>query len=659
VVILGQDVWRNRFQGDPEILGRAVRINGEPMTVIGVMPEGFRFPIRQDLWLPLRIDTAALHRGEGTTLEVYGRLRAGSTLESARTEMQGIAEQLAAAYPETNEGIGAVVKPYTLEFIGEEAVALLYTMLIAVLGVLLIACANVANLLLARTALRSREVAVRTTLGAGRIRVVLGILAEALVLAVAGAVLGLGLAAAGIRLFDRALAATQPPYWLEFGIDLRVAGFVVAATLLATLLSGLLPALQASGSRVGEVLKDDSRGASSFRLGRIARGLVVAEIALACGLLVATGLMVKSVVHLRTTDYGFAVEGIFTSRIGLFESDYPDPEERVRFFERLQAALEERSEIASVGLTSDLPLLGTGRGRFAVAGEAYERDQDLPLAREVTVSPGLFETFEVRPLDGRLFSRFDRRGAQPVAIVNRPFVERFFPGESAVGRRIRMGRLDTEEPWRTIIGVVPDMALGGPENEDPEGVYLPLAQGQPRFLSVAARTEGAGDPLALAPVVREEVGALDPHLPIYFVQTLEQAVRRDRWFVDVFGAIFAVFGLAGLVLAVVGLYGVMAFAVQRRTQEVGIRMALGADGRSIFALLVRQGAVQLGLGTFIGVGLALALARGIRILLYRVEPWDPAIFAAIVAVILVTGMVATLLPAKRAVAVHPAVALRS
>ena len=657
VVILGHDLWRNRFRGDPEILGRAVRINGEAMTVVGVMPEGFRFPILQDLWLPLRLDTATLKRGEGLTLEVYGRLRPSATLESARTELQGIAEQLAAAYPETNEGIGAVVKPYTLEYIGEEAVALLYTMLVAVLGVLLIACANVANLLLARTALRSREVAVRTTLGAGRVRVVVGVLAEALVLAAAGAVLGLGLAAVGIGLFERALTQTDPPYWLTFGIDFQVAGFVVAATLLATLLSGLLPALQASGSRVGEVLKDESRGASSFRLGRLARALVVAEIALACGLLVATGLMIKSVVHLRTTDYGFPVEGVFTARIGLFESDYPEAEERVRFFEGLQEALEARPEVRSVGLTSALPILGTGRNRFAVAGEAYERDQDLPLTREVTVSPGLFETFEVRPLDGRLFSRFDRRGAQPVAIVNRPFAERFFPGESAVGQRIRLGGLETEEPWRTIVGVVPDMALGGPENEDPEGVYLPLAQGEPRFISVVARAEG--EPMALAPPVREAVAGLDPYLPIYFVQTLEQAIKREMWFVDIFGAIFAVFGLAGLVLAVVGLYGVMAFSVQRRTQEVGIRMALGADGRNIFALLVRQGAVQLAIGTAAGVGLALALARGIRILLYRVEPWDPSIFAVIVAVILVTGFAATLLPARRAVAVHPAVALRS
>jgi predicted permease len=571
--------------------------------------------------------------------------------------MQGIAERLAAAYPETNEGIGAVVKPYTLEFIGEEAVALLYTMLVAVLGVLLIACANVANLLLARTALRSREVAVRTTLGAGRLRVVLGVLAEALVLAAAGAVLGLGLAVAGLALFTRALEPTQPPYWLEFGIDLRVGGFVVAATLLATLLSGLLPALQASGARVAEVLKDESRGGSSFRLGRLARALVVAEIALACGLLVATGLMVKSVVHLRTTDYGFPVEGVFTARIGLFESDYPAAEERVRFFERLQADLEGQPGVRAVGLTSALPILGTGRSRFAVAGQAYERDQDLPVARNVTVSPGLFETFEVRPLDGRLFSRFDRRDAQPVAIVNRPFAERHFPGESAVGQRIRLGALDSAEPWRTVVGVVPDMALGGPEDEDPEGIYLPLAQGEPSFISVAARTEG--DPMALAPAVREAVSGLDPYLPIYFVQTLEQAIRREMWFVDVFGAIFAIFGLAGLVLAVVGLYGVMAFSVQRRTQEVGIRMALGADGRRIFALLVRQGAVQLALGTAAGVGLALALARGIRILLYRVEPWDPAIFAAIVAVILVTGLAATLLPARRAVAVHPAEALRT
>jgi len=654
-VILGHKVWRDRFRSDPGVIGRTVRINGEPTVVIGVMPKGFRFPVDQDLWLPLRWDADRPRRGEGQTLEVFGRLVPGVTADQAQVEMSSIARRLAQAYPETNEGVGAVVKPYTEEFIGEEAINLLYTMLVAVLGVLLIACANVANLLLARTALRSREVAVRSALGAGRLRVILSVLGEAAILAAAGAVLGLILAAVGVRMFDHALQATDPPYWLSFGIDQRVAVFVVGLTALATLLSGLLPALQASGARVGEVLKDESRGASSFHMGRLARTLVVAEIALSCGLLVATGLMVKSVYELRTHDYGFPVDGLFTARIGLFESDYPTPEDRVRFFEDLRNRVAARPEVRAVGLADSLPILGAGRDRFTLRSISAE-DADLPRARSVTVSPGFFAAFEVQPLSGRLFTDHDRAGSQPVALVNRPFAERYFPGEDPVGRQVRLGRAEEGEPWRTIVGVVPDMDLGGPRKEDPEGIYLPLAQSEIRFASLVARTEG--DPMALTPAVREAVTTLDPYLPIYWARTLTAAVHQQNWFVDVFGAIFAVFGVSGLLLAVIGLYGVMAFSVQRRTHEVGIRMALGANSGRILRLMVRQGALQLALGTVLGTGLALALARGIQILLFGVEPWDPAIFGAIIAVLLSTGLVAALLPARRAAGVDPAVALR-
>ncbi len=654
-VILGHRVWRDRFRSDPDILGRTVRINGEPTVVIGVMPEGFRFPIDQDLWLPLRWDADLPSRDAGQTLEVYGRLAPGVTADQAQVEMSSIAKRLADTYPETNKGVGAVVKPYTEEFVGQEAIALLYVMLGAVLGVLLIACANVANLLLARTALRSREVAVRSALGAGRLRVVLGVLGEAALLSAAGAVLGLGLATIGVRLFDQAIQATDPPYWLHFGIDLKVAAFVVAVAAAATLLSGLLPALQASGARVGEVLKDEGRGASSFRLGKLARSLVVAELALSCGLLVATGLMVKSVVELRTHDYGFAVDGLFTARIGLFESEYPTPDDRARFFESLRERLAERPEARQVGLTDSLPILGSPRYKFVLRGDEQPDGTSLR-ARRVAVSPGVFEAFEVRPLSGRTFTAHDRRDSRPVALVNRPFAERYFPGENPIGRQVKIDLSDESEDWRTIVGVVPDMELGGPRQEDPEGIYVPLAQTDTRFASLVVRSEG--DPMALAPAVRQAVAAQDPYLPIYWVRTMSDAIHRQNWFVDVFGTIFAIFGVSGLLLAVIGLYGVMSFSVQRRTHEVGIRMALGADSGKILRLMVRQGAIQVGIGTVLGIGLALALSRGIRILLFAVDPWDAGIFVVIVAVLVVTSLVAALLPARRAAIVDPAVALR-
>jgi putative ABC transport system permease protein len=669
VAVLGWEVWQDRFRGERDVIGRSVRINGEATTVVGVMEEGFRFPIDQDLWLPKTLDLTQVERGEGDTLEVFGRLRDGVTVDAAQTEMTGLARRLAQAYPETNEGVGAVVQPYTREFIGTEAIALLYTMLGVVFGVLLIACANVANLLLARSVMRGREVAVRTALGAGRLRVVLGVLAEATLLSLVGSALGLGLGALGTEAFGRAVAGTEPPYWLDFRVDFQVFLFVAGLAVVAALASGLLPAFQAAGARAGELLKDETRGSSSFRLGRLSRALVIAEVAVSCGLLVATGLMVKSVVAARGAAFPFATEEVFTARLGIFETEYPTPEERVQFFEELRERLAAQPGVASVGLTTSLPTQGSGMDSFALDGESYASDDDLPRARVNVATPGLFETLRLGPVAGRLFEEQDRRDARQVALVNLPFAELFFPGESPgdlVGRRIRLGELapdleegEEPEPWRTIVGVVPDTYLGGTQNEEPHGIFLPLAQSDARFVSIAAVAAGAGtDPMTLAGPVRDAVSAMDPYTPIYWVRTMDEMIHQSLWFVNVFGAIFAVFGLVGLVLAMVGLYGVMAFSVERRTHEVGIRMALGAAGRDIVQLVLRQGAVQLGIGLVLGVGLALALSRGIQTILFQVDPWDAGVFVTIVLVLLLTGAAATLIPARRASVVDPAIALR-
>ena len=671
VAVIGHGVWQESFRGEPEAVGRTVRLNGEATTIVGVMPEGFRFPIDQDLWLPKAIDLSEAERGDEGTLEVFGRLVPGATIDSAQTEMTAIARRLAQAYPESNEGVGAVVKPYTREYVDDEITTLLYTMLAGVFGVLLIACANVANLLVARSAMRSRELAVRTALGASRFRVISGVLAEAFFLSIVGATLGLGLAAVGVELFDRAVAGTNPPYWLDFRIDLQVGLFVAGISIVAAIASGLLPALQAAGSRVGDVLKDESRGSSGFRLGRLSRALVVAEVAVSCGLLVATGLMVKSVVEARSPDFGFPVDDVFTARLGVFETDYPTPEDRVRFFEELRQRIAEQPGVRTVGLATSLPTQGTGMSTFALAGESYPSEDELPRARLAVVTPGLFEAFRLGPVAGRLFDARDRREGQQVALVNTVFVERFFPGEAPgelVGRRIRLGGTDglesvsgesEPEPWRTIVGVVPDTFMDGMDEEEPEGMFVPLVQSDAQFVSIAALADPSiADPMALAGPARDALAALDPYTPLYWVWTMGESVRRNLWFVDVFGTIFGIFGLSGLALAMVGLYGVMAFSVERRTHEVGIRMALGAGGREILGLVLRQGAVQLGIGLVLGIGLALALAKGIQTVLFRVDPWDPTVFVAIVAILIATGTAATLIPARRASAVDPAVALR-
>ena len=656
VIILGYNAWRDRYASDPDVVGRVIRVNGEQTTIVGVMPEGFAFPIAEEVWVPLRMNPLEIKRGEGYTLEVFGRLKDGVTLDQAQAEFSAIARRLENEYPETNEGVGVGIKPYTEEYIGDEPARLLWTMMVAVFGVLLIACANVANLLLARATVRSREVAVRTALGASRFRVVAQLLTETVVLSTVGGLLGLGVAWVGVTLFNRAIVNTDPPFWIDIKIDPVAVLFVIGLVLVSSVIAGIFPAVQASGANANEILKDESRGSSSLRVGKFSRGLVVAEIALSFGLLVAAGLMIRSVAKLRSIDYGFPPKEIFSARVGLFETDYPDDPSRVRFFDELRERLAVLPGVRSAAIASNLPGLGSGRWQIGIDGETYDRDQDYPLARGNSVSPGYFDAFGVSVLQGRDFTAQDRAETLPVAIVNQSFVEAFFSGESPLGRRFRVGDSGSEEPWLTIVGVVPDLFMGGPENENPEGFYLPMAQKVARFMFMLART--GANPMALAPLVRDEVVAVDENLPIYWVRTLDQAIAQNTWFYTVFGTLFVIFGGVALLLAAIGLYGVMSFAVSRRTKEVGVRMALGAERGDVIRLVLKQGLWQLAIGVVLGVGLGALLSRGLQEFLFEVGAMDPMTFVAIAIVLVSTGVVASLVPARRATRVDPVVALR-
>ena len=659
VMLLGYHVWQDRFDGDPGVVGQVARVNGEQTTIIGVMPEGFRFPIAEDVWLPLRMDPLELERGEGLTLEVYGRLRDGVNMDQASAEMQAIAVRLAKEYPETNEGVGAVLQPFVEEYIGAEPRAMLFTMLGAVFLILLVACANVANLLLSRAATRSKELAIRSAVGASRLRVIMQLLGEGIVLASAGAVLGIGISVLGIGMFNRAIAPTDPPFWIDIGLNTVVLIFVIGVTVLAGVLAGILPAIQASGSAVNEVLKDESWGSSGFRVGKLSKGLVVGEIALSLGVLVAAGLMIKSVTNLNTIDYGFDTETTFTARMGLFEADYPDTTSRREFYREVLRRVEQRPGVEAAAIVTALPGAWSYGSQFGIEGEAYDRDQDYPMARFATVSPDFLDVYGVKVLEGRTFGPEDTNDAMPVAIVNQSFVEQFYPEGSAIGKRVRQGDSETEEPWRTIVGVVPDMYMQGLSNmeEDPWGVYFPLDQYDTRFAYVALRSAGE-DPMTLAAGARDDVMAVDQDIPLYWVQTHQAAIDEQTWFFRIFGNLFMVFGFVALFLAAVGLYGVMSASVSNRTAEMGIRMALGAQGRDVLRLVLKQGAVQVGIGMALGLALAALLSRGLALVLFEVEPWDPFVFALIAVVLTAVGMLASYIPALRATRVDPAVALR-
>jgi predicted permease len=592
------------------------------------------------------------------TLEVYGRLRDGVSLDQAQLELEGIARQLAAEYPDTNEGIATVLKPYTREYVGDEPVALLYTMLGAVLLVLAIACANVANLLLSRAAQRSKEMAVRSALGASRGRGLVSQVTEVLVLAVLAAVPGLGLAAGGIALFNRALVDNPPPYWMSFRIDGAVLVFTALVTVLAAVLASVVPAWRASGGGSAELLKSDGRSTTGRALGRFSRALVVAEITFSCALLIAAGLTIQSVVRLANADFGFDPAPVWSGRLGLFEKDYPDPESRRRFFAQVEERVAALPAVRAAALASVLPATEHDGMRFHWEGETPERVADLPWIRHAVVTPAYFDMLQVAAVEGRLLQPGDRDERLPVALVNRAFVARFSPGESPVGRRLRLAPQDPEEPVRTIVGVVPDLHMEGFDDETPEGVFVPLEQSDMRFASVLVRV-GDGQPQALTAAVRSAVTELDPNLPLYFVDTLEHAIYSDGWFYWVFGVLFMVFGAVALFLAAVGLYGVMASSVARRTQEVGIRLALGARAEQVLALVLRQGVWQLALGLGLGLLLAAVSARFMSLILFQVEPRDPLTFAAIAVVLAVTGLAACLVPARRAARIDPVVALKN
>jgi predicted permease len=656
-VVLGYGVWKRRYAGDPNILGKTIRVNGRDMSIVGVMPANFMFPFREEVWIPLRMDPLKLGRNNGNWLTVLGRLNRGVSQDQALLEYAGIARQLAAQYPESNKDIGVRMESLVDQAIGPEPRALLYTMLGAVFGVLLIACSNVANLLLARAAARSREVAIRTALGAGRWRVVSQLLMETLVLAGVGGVLGLGIAQLGTMWFSRAIIQGNPPYWINIHVDGVVLAFVASVTLLSAIIAGIVPALQVSAGNVSEALKDEARGSSSLRMGKFSRTLVIAEIALSCGLLIGAGLMTKSVITLKTFDYGFATDNVFTARIGLFETNYPDSLKRQQFWTVLLDRFRAEPGVRAASYTTRLPALGSGQNNIAIEGKAYAADRDYPSARNDVITPDFFKTFNVPILHGRDFQLADAGGSIPVAVVNQSFARRFTPpGGSVIGLRFRPGDSRSKQPWITVVGLVPDMHMAGTDSTTLQGYYTPLAQSDQRFVSVAARVDG--DPLAFGSVLRRTLAGIDPDQPIYFVRTETGAIEQNTWFYGVFGTLFMVFGAVALVLASVGLYGVMAFAVSRRTQEVGVRMALGAGRGDVLQMFLRQGAIQLVIGVSIGLVLAFFLAKGLRIMLFHVNTFDPVMFVAISAMLIVVGLIACFIPARRATRVDPLVALR-
>jgi len=655
VLVLGYGPWVTRFGSDPRVVGRVVRANGQPATVIGVMPAGFGFPSSQEAWMALRANPLEIPRGQGPPLIAYGRLKAGATISRAGTDLSTIAARIAGEHPDTNRNLVPVIQPYADMMSGDQDahVAMLLTMALG-FGVLLIACANVANLLFAQAASRTREVAIRSALGASRARIVAQLLIESLVLAVVGTAVGLLVAQVGVTMFNSAIVDANPPFWVDVRLDTMPLLFAAALTGLAALLSGAIPAWRASRADVSEELKDGARSAGGLRIGRVSRVLVTLEIVVSFGLLVTAGLMIRSMANLTTHEYGFAMDDVFTARLVLPEDPYPDTASRMRFLSALEGRLSALAGVRASTLTSDFPGLSADRTAVVVDAVTYADASHYPVVRTAAIGARFFETFGRRIVSGREFNAADDGAAPGVAIVNESFAQTLVRGADPIGRRIRLGR-DPAAPWLRIVGVAPDLYMAGAEDRDPAGVYVPLAQSGERFIGLALRGP-AGATLAAA--VRAEVSALDRDLPIYFPKTLRRAIDDDLWSYRVFGPLLVVVGAAALFLATIGLYSLMAFAIRQRRREIGVRMALGARPVDLARLVAAEVTAEVGFGLVAGAILAVSLSSAMRSLVFHVAPHDPLIYAVIVGMLVLAAGLAAWVPVRRAIRVDPTLTLR-
>ena len=655
VALIGYRLWQNRFSGDPGVINRTLRINGQPSTVVGVLPPGFEFPYNQEVWLPLQLDVDSQPRGQGASLEVFGRLRDGVSLQQAQVEMSTLAQKLGQLYPQSNEGVGAVLVPYTAHYIPVQIRGMLLVLFGGVFLVLLLACSNVANLLLGRAARRSREIAIRSALGASRARAVLQLLAESFLLSLSGAVVGMGAAYVCLQLFLRTIADIRAPFWLDLSINSQVLLFTLAVLVVTTLAAGLVPGLRASRADVNEVLRDQTRGGSSLRMGRLSRALVVIEVIASCVLLVGAAVMVRTVLELRQLDLHLNPKQVLTFHASLFADKYPTPEQRAGFFEQLTERLAGRAEVAAAAATSNLPVdnrVQSGSA-YTVEGKVYS-DTNLPGAALVAATPSFFSTLEIRILDGRPFGPEDRAESQPVVLVSETLARREWPGESCLGKRLRLNGPD--QPLRTVVGVVPDLMLNGVNDPRREAIYLPLAQRDSTSAYVVIKTRG--EPLAAASAVRQVVAELDPDMPVSWLRTMDQVVREDQSVHAILSGLFTVLGLAALLLAAVGIYGVMAFAATQRTQEMGVRLAFGATPGKILALVTRQGMTLVAIGLAVGLPMGLLLSMGLQAILSGVRQADLTILLLTALFLATVAFVACLAPARRSAAVDPMVALR-
>jgi putative ABC transport system permease protein len=668
-VVLAYGVWQTRYGGSPDIIGRSIRVDELLATVAGVMPPGMQFPPNTDVWLPMGQSTIV--QGQGRQVRSYrviGRLADGVALGQAQGELSAITARLAHDYPKTNEGIVPTMVPYNERQNGPQIRILFWALMGAVAFVLLIACSNVANLLLAKAAHRARELSVRIALGASRWRVVRQLLVESVLLALVSGVFGFALSILGIRWFDAVTQDVGKPYYMDFRMDAAVFAFFAFVCLATGIVFGLAPALHVSKTNVSEVLNEGGRtGMSGKRARRWTGALIVVNLALTLVLLGGAGFMIRSFLAMYRMDAGVDTSRLLTMQMALSFRKYPDANARNAFITRVDERLAAIGAIESATTATAWPLGGGRSIQLAIDGRTKPEERQ-PIVTLLSVGARYFETLGIHIPRGRPFTDADGARGAASAIVNQRFVDMFFPQEDPVGRTVRLSDevptsiLGDGLPPLTIVGVatpnVIQRNVDGHFSEPDPVVYIPHAANTQQNPGVTLLVRTRADPTQATALLREEMRALDPDMPLFNIRSMDENLARQRWPFRVFGTMFAAFAVIALVLAAVGLYAITAYGVTQRTQEIGVRMALGAQAKQVWWLIARRGLVHLGIGMLVGLPGAFGVGVLLQSLLVQTTPSDPTTLVGIATLLGAVAVAACYWPAKRATLLDPVDALR-
>ncbi len=657
VAVISYGLWQRRYGSDPKIVGQTIALNGQNATIIGITPASFEYPRTAQLWTPIAFNAKQMSARRSHFLNAIGRLKQGASLEQAQAEMNSIARELEKQYPESNTNYGAGLTLLPERTVGELRRTLL-VLLVAVGFVLLIACANVANLSLARGASRSREIAIRAALGASRARVVRQLLTESVLVALFGGALGLLLAMWGVDLLV-SLSPENLPRVKEVTTDWHVLGFTLLISLLTGVLFGLAPALSTSKTNLSETLKEGGRGTAGTSRQRLRSLLVVSEVALSLILLIGAGLLIKSFIRLSQVDPGFKPANLLTMQLSLTRAKYPKDEQRAGFYSQLMQRIESLPGVEAAGTVSELPLSGQENDTFfniegqpAVAFGSAENDSNVRI-----VSPDYFRAISIPLMKGRAFDNRDAQDAPKAIVVNESFVRRYLPNDEPIGKRLT---IDFGDPWKgEIVGVVGSVRHTSLSQEQPNSeMYVCDLQTPPFAMNLVVRAAGAGDPTQLTAAIRNEVQSLDKDIPLYNVKTMEQRVSESASQPRFRTLLLGIFAGLALLLASIGIYGVISYSVTQRTHEIGLRVALGAQTRDVLRLVIGQGMSMALIGIGIGLAGAFIVMRLMSSFLFGVSANDPVTFIAVSLLLMGVALLACYIPARRATRVDPMIALR-